>query len=177
MFFLQIYAFWWSIAQLSTLTHRGLVTHICFSKLSIIGSDNGLSPGRRQCIIWTNVGILSMGPKGAIFSETLIEIPTFLFKIKHLKMLSGKWRPFFLDFNMLILPYGLRRFNIKSICHWSCSYRRFLIDAISLIMPNAADVALQIHMIFMQVIRPKCVTEFLNEWYFSRWIGYSWNPL
>ena len=30
--------------------------HICVRKLAIIGSDNGLSPGRRQAIIWTNVG-------------------------------------------------------------------------------------------------------------------------
>ena len=40
------------------LTHRGRVTHICVSKLTIIGSDNGLSPGRRQANIWTNAGIL-----------------------------------------------------------------------------------------------------------------------
>ena len=33
------------------LTHWGRVTHICVSKLAIIGSDNGLSPGRRQAII------------------------------------------------------------------------------------------------------------------------------
>ena len=30
-------------------------------KLTIIGSDNGLSPGRRQAIIWTNAGILLIG--------------------------------------------------------------------------------------------------------------------
>ena len=40
------------------LTHWGRVTHICVGNLTIIGSDNGLSPGRRQAIIWTNVGIL-----------------------------------------------------------------------------------------------------------------------
>ena len=28
----------------------------------IIGSDNGLSPGRRQAIIWTNAGILQPVP-------------------------------------------------------------------------------------------------------------------
>ena len=39
------------------LNHWGRVTHI----LSIIGSDNGLSPGRRQTIIWTNAGILLIG--------------------------------------------------------------------------------------------------------------------
>ena len=34
------------------LTHFwGWVTHICVSKLTIIASDNGLSPGRRQAII------------------------------------------------------------------------------------------------------------------------------
>ena len=36
------------------LTHRGRVTHICLGKLAIIGSNNGLSPGGRQAIIWTN---------------------------------------------------------------------------------------------------------------------------
>ena len=34
------------------------MTHACVSKQIIIGSDNGLSPGRRQAIIWTNDGIL-----------------------------------------------------------------------------------------------------------------------
>ena len=35
-----------------SLTHWGWVTHTCISKLTIIGSDNGLSPGRRQAIFW-----------------------------------------------------------------------------------------------------------------------------
>ena len=35
------------------------------SKLAIIGSDVGLSPGRRQAIIWINAGI------GTNFSEIL----------------------------------------------------------------------------------------------------------
>ena len=30
----------------------------CVDKLTIIGSDNGLSPDRRQAIIWTNAGLL-----------------------------------------------------------------------------------------------------------------------
>ena len=41
-----------------TLTHWGRVTHICVGNLTIIGPDNGLSPDRRQAIIWTNAGIL-----------------------------------------------------------------------------------------------------------------------
>ena len=53
-----------------SLTHWGRVTHICFSKLTtIIVSDNGLSPGRRQAIIWTNAGILLIGPIGTNFNE------------------------------------------------------------------------------------------------------------
>ena len=38
------------------------MTHICVSKLTIIDSYNGLSPERRQAIIWTNAGILLIGP-------------------------------------------------------------------------------------------------------------------
>ena len=45
------------------LTHWGRVTHICVGELTIIGSDNGLSPERRQAIIWTNAGILLIGNK------------------------------------------------------------------------------------------------------------------
>ena len=45
------------------------MTHICVGKLSIIGSDNVLSPGRRQAIIWTNVAILLTGHLGPNFRE------------------------------------------------------------------------------------------------------------
>ena len=76
------------------LTHWGRVTHICVSKLTIIASDNGLSPGRRQAIIWTNAGILLIGPLGTNFSEVLIKIHNYSFKKMHLKMSSAKWRPF-----------------------------------------------------------------------------------
>ena len=44
------------------------MTHICVGKLTIIGSDNGLAPGQRQTIIWTNDGILLIGPQGTNFS-------------------------------------------------------------------------------------------------------------
>ena len=83
------------------LTHWGRVTHICFGNLTIIGSDNGLAPGRRQTIIWTNDGLLLIGPLGTNFSEILIGIQTFSFKKMHLKMSSAKWRPFCLGLNVL----------------------------------------------------------------------------
>ena len=84
-----------------TLTHWGRVTHICISKLTVIGSDNGLSPGRRQAIIWTNAGILLIGSTGKNFNAIFIEIHTFSFTKIHLKMSSGKWRPFCLGLNVL----------------------------------------------------------------------------
>ena len=76
------------------LTYWGQATHICVGKLTIIGSDNGLSPGRCQAIIWTIAGILLIGPSGTNFSEILIGIQTFSFKKMHLKMLYAKWHPF-----------------------------------------------------------------------------------
>ena len=84
------------------LTHWGRVTHICVVKLTIIGSDNGLSPGRRQAITWTNDGILLIGPLGTNFSGILSKILTFSFKKMHLKTSSVKWRPFCLGLNVLM---------------------------------------------------------------------------
>ena len=83
------------------LTHWGAVTHVCVSNLTIIGSDNGLSPGRRQAIIWNNDGILLIGPLGTNFNEILIEIHTFSLKKMPLKTSSAKRRPFCLDLNVL----------------------------------------------------------------------------
>ena len=77
------------------------MTHICISKLTIIGSDNGLAPGRRQTIISTNDEILLIGPLGTNFSEILIRIQTISFTKMHLKMSSAKWRPFCLGLNEL----------------------------------------------------------------------------
>ena len=96
-----IYSKWDDDACRYYLTHWGWVTLICVSKITIIGSDNGLSPGRRQAIIWTSVGILLIGPLGTNFSEILIEIYTFSFKKRHLEMSPGKWQPFCLGRNEL----------------------------------------------------------------------------
>ena len=92
----------WSIL----LTHWGQVMHIYVSKLSIIGSDNGLLPGRCQAMIWTHAGILLIGPLGTNIIEISIAIWTFslasclwtwhnimhLFSPKHqMEMLSRYW--------------------------------------------------------------------------------------
>ena len=67
----------WVRLIIHALTHWGRVTYICVSKLTIIGSENGFSPGRRQAIIWTNDGILLIGPLETYFSKILIEIQSF----------------------------------------------------------------------------------------------------
>ena len=87
------------------------MTHICGSKLSIIGSDNGLSPGRRQAINWTNAGILLIWPLGTNFSEISIEINIFSFKKMHLKMSSGKCR---------LLCLSLNVSTFKGCWKWAC---------------------------------------------------------
>ena len=61
------------------------MTHICVSKLTIIGSDIVLSPGRHQAIICTNAAILLIVPLETNFSE-IYQIYTFSFKKIHLKM-------------------------------------------------------------------------------------------
>ena len=62
------------------LTHWGRVTHRFVSKLTTIGSDNGLSPWRRQAIIRTNAWISLLSPFGTNFSEIVLEMYTFQFK-------------------------------------------------------------------------------------------------
>ena len=94
---LHFYVIHWS----SLLTHWGRATHLCVSNLTIIASDNGLSPGRRQAIIWTNAGILLIGPLAINFSEILIEIQIVSFKKMYLKLSSAKWRLLRLGLNVL----------------------------------------------------------------------------
>ena len=72
-------------------------TYICASKLT----TNGLSDWR-QAIIWTNGGMLLIGPLGTNFSENLIKIHIFSSEKMQLKMSPGKWWPFYLDLSVLI---------------------------------------------------------------------------
>ena len=113
------------------------MTHICVSKLTIIDSDNGLSPGRHQAIIWTNAGILLIRTLGTNFSEILSKIQIFSFKNMHVKMLPAQWRQFCLCLNALIklmyqmptcvrhrryiLPTGMTSIYLHKQCH-SCSF-------------------------------------------------------
>ena len=96
------------------------MTYICISNVTIIGSDNGLSPTRRHAIIWTNAGIVFIGPLGTDFGEFKIKIHIFLLIKMHLKMLSAKWWPFCLSLNVLnqcqLFVYWCPATNIDEIC-------------------------------------------------------------
>ena len=110
-FCLCFVAFWWwgvgkcvwTILFCLMLTHWGQVMHIYVSKLTIIGSNNGLVSGQHQAIIWTNAGILLIWTLlvGTNFSGISSEIHTFSFKKQHLNVLSGQWWPFCLGLNVL----------------------------------------------------------------------------
>ena len=80
------------------LTNWGRVTHICVSKLSIIG-DNGMSPDPPSHYLNQCWNIVKCNLKSTV--QKLIEIHTFSFKNIHLKISSGKWRPFWLGLNVL----------------------------------------------------------------------------
>ena len=91
-------SFWRELRHFNSLRPRDAYMR----DLTIIGSDNGLSPGRRQAIIWTNAELLLNRTFGTNFSEILIEILTSQFKKMHLKVSSAKWRPFCLDHSVLM---------------------------------------------------------------------------
>ena len=93
------------------LTHWSRVTHICVSKLTIIG--------QRQDIIWTNGGIWLIGRLGTNFSEIFIAIQTFSFKKMHLKMLSAKCCLFRLSLNVLN-PRALKLSYLDEIYFFKC---------------------------------------------------------
>ena len=109
------------------LTHWSRVTHICVSKLTIFGSDNGLTPGRRQAIIWTNDGILLIGRLRRNFNEILIEIQTFALKKIHLNVSSSKCYPFCLSLNVLSISdinleyVAVIPCTMKQTVTWPCS--------------------------------------------------------
>ena len=106
------------------LTHWGRVTHICVSKLTIIGSDNGLWPDRRQAIIWTNAGLLLIGPLRINVSEILIKILTFSFKKMRLKVSSANRRPFCLGLNVLKKARGMKYLLcLAGIIAWNITQR------------------------------------------------------
>ena len=84
---------------------------MCVGNLTIISSDNGLSPGQPQAIIWTNAGILIIGPMATNSNWILIKMQQFSFKKMFLKMSSAKFHSFCLGlsvltkFNLMLLNF------------------------------------------------------------------------
>ena len=70
----------------------------------MVGSDNDFLHVQRQAIIWTNAGLLLIGPVRTYFNEILFEIQQFSFNKMTLKMTSAKWRPFCSDLSVLMYP-------------------------------------------------------------------------
>ena len=103
------------------------MTHIYVRTLTIIVSDNGLLPGRRQAIIWTNAGILSIGPLGTNFSKVFIGIYIFSFTKMHLKISSGNWRLFCLGLNVLTVGGGGGGGGGAKLCTRGCLISESLI--------------------------------------------------
>ena len=106
------------------------MTHICVSKLTIIVPDNGLSPSRRQAIIWTNAGILLIRTSATNFSKILSEIHIVSFKKMHLKMSSAKWRPFCLGLNVLTILMCLIYCGLWLRCVGKVSFRPVCVECI-----------------------------------------------
>ena len=131
---------YWHVSKINSarkwVNSWGRETHICVGKLTIIGSDNGLSPGRRQAIIWNNAGILLIWPLGTNFNEILIKIHTFSINKMHLKMSSAKRRPFCLGLNVLTFhDYRLTLFRepwmwLSDSFVWSYTRMAFLCVAV-----------------------------------------------
>ena len=98
------------------LVHWDRVTLICVSKLTIISSNNCLSPCR-QVFIWIRT-------LGTNFSEIFSNIHTFSFEKMHLKMSSAKWWQCCLGLNVLIqvIITWLRGFLEWNCC--GCPWRR-----------------------------------------------------
>ena len=95
----------------SNLTHWGRMTYICFSKLTIIGSDNGLLPSWYQAFIWTNAGILLIGPLETNFNEILYQNPYIY--IQENAFVYGVWK-------MTAIMSWPQHVNLREI--WPCTF-------------------------------------------------------
>ena len=149
------------------LTHWGKETHICVCEHANIGSDNGLSPNRRQAIIWTNGGILLIEPLGTNFNEILIEIHTFSFKEIRLKMSSAKCRPFCLGLNVLIRSNKITYMCSKSSTKRKCNKINLIDLNFSVTYHNGSVylvTMLTVHQIFIPLL---CIAPSIMEALFA----------
>ena len=104
-------------------------SYICASKIIPLVSDNGLLPGRRQSIIWTNAGILLIGHLVSSFSGILIKINIVHSQNAHEDdSLSPGRRKAVIWTNTLILLIGPLQYSVFKTyiyfhsrkCTWMC---------------------------------------------------------
>ena len=147
--------------------------HICIGNLTIIAPDNGLSPGRRQAIIWTNAGILLIGPWGTNFSEILIGIQTFSFKNVHLNMSSAKRRPFCLGLNVFKILSQL--FKVIGFSRWS----QACVTCMVISIPNYSKSLLALTHRGRDKMAPIFLTTFSNAFSWMKiykfWLRFHWS--
>ena len=113
---------------IQTLTQWGRVTHICVGNHTIIGSDNGLSPSRRQAIIWINAGILLIGPLETNFNEILIEIHIFSFNENAFEMVVCEMaailsRPQRVNIQLSALIFSMVKIHTLPSVAYICRYQ------------------------------------------------------
>ena len=90
------------------------MTYICVSKLTNIGSDNGLSTSRRQAIIWFGVRILLIWPLETKFSEISIKIHIF-----SCKKMNAFEHVVFKIFAILFRPQCVNWIHTRQFFHYS----------------------------------------------------------
>ena len=99
--------------------------HVCVCELTIIGSDNGLSPGQRQAIIWTNAGILSI----------LTSIPGL-----HTRILQSAHSPHVLLMNVVATPVfpqrPVRPIRCTKRWRWNINNNISLVSTIAAVAEN-----------------------------------------
>ena len=74
-----------------SLTHWGRMTHICVSKLTIIGSDNWYRLAGVKRLSEPMLGYYQLDRS----KQTSVNSCIFQFRKLHLQLSSGNWRPFF----------------------------------------------------------------------------------
>ena len=104
------------------------MTHICVGKLATIASDNGLSPGRHQAIIWTNAGILLIWSLGTNFSEFKISIEENAFENIVCEMAAIVSRP-----QCVNSIYTMKRLEVSKTCDAILTKKHDIFDAFIII--------------------------------------------
>ena len=125
-----------------------------------IGSDNGPSRIRRQALIETNVGLLSIKPFGINFSDFLIKTQNISFTKMHLNISSAKWWPFWPGGDELKCPFA----TLNAMPLLSYTYMVSFIDhifgtrvLITLVRKQRRDWSLNLHnscILFMNMEHP-----------------------